>query len=321
MHFLADLHVHSHYAYATSKHLNLESLYQWAQIKGIDVVGTGDFTHPAWLEELKEKLVPDGTGLFKLKNPPKEKALEGIKPQGKEIRFMLSTEISSIYRKGDRVRKNHNLAYASDFQTVEKINQRLSAFGNLASDGRPIVKLSSRDVLEIVRESAPDAYFIPAHIWTPWYSTFGSKSGYDSLEACFEDLTGELFALETGLSSDPAMNSLVSDLDGYTLVSNSDAHSPAKLGREANRFSTERSYDGIFRAFQTKEGFLGTYEFFPEEGKYHLDGHRKCSIVMEPHESKAAKGRCPVCGKKLTLGVLYRVSELADRQKPASLCV
>ncbi len=316
MHFLADLHIHSHYAYATSKYLNLESLYQWALIKGIDVVGTGDFTHPAWFAELQEKLIPDGQGLFKLKNPPLSPALPNVSPKEKEIRFLLSTEVSSIYRKNDRVRKNHNLLYAPDFATVEAINQGLSHYGNLASDGRPILKLSSRDVLEVVRESSASAYLIPAHIWTPWFSTFGSKSGYDSLEACFEDLTEEIFALETGLSSDPAMNWTVSNLDAYTLVSSSDAHSPGNLGREANRFATERSYEGIFTALKTGKGFEGTYEFFPEEGKYHMDGHRKCGVMMEPSDSMSSLGICPVCGKKMTLGVLYRVTELADRQHP-----
>ena len=313
MPFLADLHVHSRYAYATSKNLNLESLYQWAQIKGIGVIGTGDFTHPAWFEELQEKLVEDGTGLFKLKDPPNVPALEDIRPTHTEVRFMLSSEISSVYKHKGKVRKNHNLVYASNFETVAKLNARLGKIGNLAADGRPTLKLSSRDLLEIVCEIAEDAYLIPAHIWTPWFSTFGSKSGYDNLEDCFEDLIPEIFALETGLSSDPKMNRRVSMLDDYTLVSSSDAHSAPNVGREANLFETEMAYEAMFQALKTGKGFGGTFEFFPEEGKYHLDGHRKCGVVTLPEETRSMNGICPVCNKALIKGVLYRVEELADR--------
>ena len=316
MPFLADLHLHSRYAYATSKNLNLETLYQWAQIKGIEVMGTGDFTHPAWFEEVQEKLVEDGKGLFKLRNPPKLPALEGIRPSQTEVRFMLSTEISSVYNHKGKVRKNHNLVYASNFETVAKLNSKLAKIGNLAADGRPTLKLSSRDLLEMVRETATDAYLIPAHIWTPWFSTFGSKSGYDSLEDCFEDLTEEIFALETGLSSDPDMNRRVSMLDGYTLVSSSDAHSAPNVGREANVFETEMSYEAMFHALKTGQGFGGTFEFFPQEGKYHLDGHRKCGVVTLPEETRSMQGICPVCQKPLVKGVLYRVEELADRSSP-----
>lgn len=316
MFYIADLHVHSHYSRATSKNLNLESLYQWARIKGIHVVGTGDFTHPKWYQELKDKLEPDGSGLYRLKNPPANVALPGIKPQDIDVRFCLTTEISSIYKKGDKVRKNHNLLYAPDLDTVAKISAKLAKIGNLEADGRPILGLPARDLLEIVLESSEQSYLIPAHIWTPWFSTLGSKSGYDSIDACFEDLSEHIFAVETGLSSDPEMNWRLSQLDRFTLISNSDAHSPQKLGREANLLNTERSYKALFDAFKTGQGFLGTYEFFPEEGKYHLDGHRKCNVVLEPQETLKYKGICPACKKPLTVGVLHRVEKLADRPEP-----
>jgi len=316
MYFLADLHVHSHYARATSKHLNLESLYQWGQIKGIHVIGTGDFTHPLWYEELCQKLEPDGMGLYKLKSPPQEPGLPDAKSDETEIRFILSVEISSIYKKKGKVRKNHNLVYAPDLEVVKKLNKKLAEIGNLASDGRPILGLPSRDLLEIVKEVSIDAHLIPAHVWTPWFSTLGSRGGYDHVEDCFEDLTEEIFALETGLSSDPAMNWRWSELDRFTLISSSDAHSPQKLGREANRFDTERSYEGIFKSIKNKQGFLGTYEFYPEEGKYHMDGHRTCGVVLSPEASLEHDHICPVCGKPLTIGVLHRVVALSDRSSP-----
>lgn len=315
MFYVADLHIHSHYSRATSKELTLDKLYQWAQIKGINVVGTGDFTHPLWYNEIKEKLVPDGKGFFKLKDPPKSPALPGVTTKNIDVRFCLSAEISSIYKHDNKVRKNHNVIFAPDLDSVLKINARLSSIGNLQSDGRPILGLPSRDLLEIVLKSSDDAYLIPAHVWTPWFSTLGSKAGYDSINECYRDLTGHIFALETGLSSDPSMNWRLSELDRYSLVSNSDAHSPQKLGREANIFDTELSYYGMFDALKTKTGFLGTYEFFPEEGKYHLDGHRKCGIVFEPDITAQYNGICPVCKKLLTIGVLHRVEHLADRKK------
>jgi len=315
MFYIADLHLHSHYSRATSRDLNLETLYQWARIKGIHVVGTGDFTHPLWFKELKEKLEPDGTGLFRLKHPPKAD-IPGFKCHDIDVRFCLTSEISSIYKHGDKVRKNHNCVYAPDFETVARINAKLGQIGNLASDGRPILGLPSRDLLEIVLQTSGHAHLIPAHIWTPWFSMFGSKSGYDSVQECFRDLAGHIFALETGLSSDPEMNWRLSMLDKYTLVSNSDAHSPQKLGREANLFDTERSYHALFEALKTKKGFLGTYEFYPEEGKYHMDGHRKCDVCFEPEESLRHKNICPACGQPLTIGVLHRVSELSDRRQP-----
>ncbi len=316
MFYIADLHLHSHYSRATSKDLNLESLYQWARIKGINLIGTGDFTHPAWFKEIKEKLEPDGHGFYKLKNPPKDPAIPGLKVHDIDVRFCLTVEISSIYKYGERVRKNHNCVYAPDFETVARINAKLASIGNLEADGRPILGLPSRDLLEIVLESSPDAHLIPAHVWTPWFSTLGSKAGYDSIKECFRDLSNHIFALETGLSSDPEMNWKLSMLDRYTLVSNSDAHSPQKLGREANLFNTELSYRGMFDALKNHQGFLGTYEFFPEEGKYHHDGHRKCGISLEPEESLKYNNLCPVCGKPLTVGVLHRVEKLADRKKP-----
>ena len=316
MFYIADLHVHSHYSRATSKNLNLESLYQWARVKGIHLVGTGDFTHPQWFKEIKEKLEPEGNGLFRLKDPPKDPALPGIKVQDIDVRFCLSAEISSIYKHGEKVRKNHNLVYAPDFDTVARINARLSSIGNLKADGRPILGLPARDLLEIVTECSERAYVVPAHVWTPWFSTLGSKGGYDSIDACFRDLSGLIFALETGLSSDPAMNWKWSALDRFTLISNSDAHSPQKLGREANLLDTEFSYDGLFNALKTKQGFKGTYEFFPEEGKYHHDGHRKCGISLEPKDTIRYKGICPVCGRPLTVGVLNRLEELSDRPEP-----
>ena len=310
--YIADLHVHSHYSRATSKDLNLESLYQWAKIKGINVVGTGDFTHPLWFKELKEKLQPDDNGLFTLKNPPA--SLPGMQVQDIDVRFCLTTEISSIYKYGDKVRKNHNLVYAPDFETVEKMIARLSQIGNLASDGRPILGLPSRDLLEIVLHANENAYLIPAHVWTPWFSTLGSKGGYDSVDECFRDLTSHIFAIETGLSSDPDMNRKWSALDRFTLISNSDAHSPQKLGREANLLNTDMSYYALFNAFKTGNGFVGTYEFFPEEGKYHHDGHRNCGVSLLPEETIKHKGICPECGAPLTIGVLNRVESLADRE-------
>lgn len=317
MPYISDLHVHSYYSRATSKDLNLESLYQWAKIKGINVVGTGDFTHPEWFAELKEKLRPDGHGFFTLKDPPDDAGIPGVRTRDIDVRFCLTSEISSIYKHGDRVRKNHNLVYAPDLDTVARLNHKLSSIGNLEADGRPILGLPSRDLLEMVLETSDRAHLVPAHIWTPWFSTLGSKAGYDSIDACFRDLTHHLFAVETGLSSDPAMNWKLSALDRFTLISNSDAHSPSKLGREVNLLDTERSYDAMFEAFKTGEGFLGTYEFYPQEGKYHHDGHRKCDISMEPGEARKHQNLCPHCGKPLTVGVLHRVEALADREESA----
>ncbi|MBU1168696.1 MAG: UvrD-helicase domain-containing protein [Proteobacteria bacterium] len=324
MKFIADLHIHSKYSRATAKNLDLEHLYVEARKKGITVIGTGDSTHPGWFSELKEKLTQAEDGLLRLR-PDIENACNALVPGSctGQVRFMLESEISSIYKKNDKTRKNHNLVFFPDFDSAERFNIKLDAIGNIRSDGRPILGLDARNLLEILLETHDQAFMIPAHIWTPWFSLLGSKSGFDTLEECFGDLTPEIFAVETGLSSDPPMNWRISFLDNLTLVSNSDAHSPSKLGREANMFSTDLSYHHIRKALKTGDPnqFLGTLEFFPEEGKYHHDGHRKCLVSMEPEESVRKKGICPVCGKPMTLGVNYRVLELADRkegQKPTN---
>jgi len=317
MRFLADFHIHSHYSRATSRDLDPEHLAVWAKKKGIAVVGTGDFTHPGWVKELKEKLIQAEPGLYQLKHELESQARKEV-PNSCLIttRFVLSGEISCIYKRGGKTRKVHHLILLPDFQCVERLNQRLDRIGNIKSDGRPILGLDSRDLLEIVLETSERALFIPAHVWTPWFSLFGSKSGFDAIEECFEDLTSHIHALETGLSSDPPMNRLLSALDRFLLVSNSDAHSPSKLGREANIFDTALDYDHMKEAMTSHRGFEGTVEFFPEEGKYHFDGHRKCSVRLDPMETKKHQGICPVCGKPLTIGVFNRVEELADRETP-----
>ncbi len=315
MYYTADLHTHSHYAQATSKFLCLETLYQWAQVKGINVVGTGDFTHPAWFNELQQKLVPDGKGFFKLKDIPAGPALPGLTAKDIPIRFCLSTEICSIYTFNNKTRKNHNLVYAPNFEIAKRINQKLAQYADLSIDGRPTISLPSRDLLELVMSISEKACLVPAHAWTPWFSTLGSKGGYDSMEECFRDMSPYIFAMETGLSSDPEMNWHWSKLDHLTMLSSSDAHSPQKLGREANRFNTELGYDAMFEAIKTGRGFMGTFEFFPEEGKYSYDGHRKCGICFSPGETAQHKGICPVCKKALTIGVMNRVARLADREK------
>ena len=317
MRFIADFHIHSHFSRATSKSLVPEDLFVWAQKKGITVIGTGDFTHAGWLSELQEKLDPAEPGLYQLK-PDLQKTLSARVPGpcSSPVRFVLSGEISCIYKRAGRTRKVHNLILMPDFESVRELNDRLSRIGNLKSDGRPILGLDSRDLLEIVLESGDRSFFIPAHIWTPWFSLFGSNSGFDAIEECFGDLTGHIHALETGLSSDPHMNRRLSALDNYLLVSNSDAHSPEKLGREANLFDTSLDYDSLVKAMTGKKGFEGTVEFFPEEGKYHHDGHRKCSVSLHPSETRRRNGLCPKCGKPLTVGVLHRVFELADREPP-----
>jgi len=316
MKIIADLHVHSRYSRATAKALDLENLYVTAQIKGVQVVGTGDFSHPAWFAEIEKKLEPAEPGLFRL-NREISKALDAKVPANCRgmVRFVMATEISNIYKKEGKTRKNHNLVLAPDLETVRQINRRLEKIGNIQSDGRPILGLDARDLLEVVLEASMDACLIPAHIWTPWFSMLGSKSGFNSVSDCFGDLTSHIFAAETGLSSDPAMNWRVSFLDGITLVSNSDAHSPANLGREANLFDTELSYIAMREALKSgdPQRFSGTIEFYPEEGKYHMDGHRICGVCLAPKETMAHQGLCPQCGKPLTIGVLSRVEELADR--------
>ena len=300
--YLADLHIHSKYSRATSRDLEPERLSDWARRKGIGLVGTGDFTHPAWRAELKETLTEAEEGLYRLRDGPADAP-----------RFVVTGEISTIYKKDGKVRKVHSLILLPHLEAAENLSRRLEAIGNIRSDGRPILGLDCRDLLELTLETCPDAVFLPAHIWTPHFSLFGAFSGFDTIEACFGDLSGHIHALETGLSSDPPMNWRLSALDGYTLVSNSDAHSPAKLGREANLLETGRSYPELAHAIQTGEGFYGTIEFFPEEGKYHFDGHRPCAQCLSPAQAQAAGGRCPVCGKRLTTGVLHRVEQLSDR--------
>ena len=310
---IADLHIHSRFSRATSREGDAPHLDYWARRKGIGIVGTGDCTHPAWREELRAALVEDGSGLYTLRE---DLRLPGLAP-GEAPRFVLTGEISSIYKKAGRTRKVHNVVLLPSLEAADRFAERLERIGNIHSDGRPILGLDSRDLLEILLETDPRAVLIPAHIWTPHFSLFGAFSGFDTLEECFGDLSGEIHALETGLSSDPPMNWRVSALDPYLLVSNSDAHSPSKLGREANLLAECPSFDSLRRSLQTGEGFLGTVEFFPEEGKYHWDGHRACRVCLRPEEAAALGGKCPVCGRRLTTGVEHRVLELADRPEGA----
>ncbi len=310
MRYIADFHIHSPYSRAVSKEMTLENLDVWAQKKGIAILGTGDFTHPTWFKEIQNKLKEREPGLFTLKSNKSETA----------TRFILTAEISSIYTKNNKGRRVHNLIFAPNLETVKKINTQLGFIGNIKSDGRPILGLDPKELLKIILEADPKCFLTPCHCWTPWFAIFGSMSGFNSVEECFEELSGEIFALETGLSSDPAMNWRLSQLDKYTLISNSDAHSLPNLGREANvlEIKPEKlSYDEIKRILKEKdkEKFLYTIEFFPEEGKYHYDGHRLCQIRLSPKETKKYNGICPVCGKPLTIGVLSRVEALADRKE------
>lgn len=316
--FYADLHVHSKFSRATGREADLEHYAHWARKKGIAVVATGDFTHPAWRAELREKLVPAEPGLFRLRDDLERAVVAGLDPRlvalnPEPTRFILEVEISTIYKKGDRTRKVHHLILVPDLDQADRLTVALSRIGNLNSDGRPILGLESRNLLDITLESGDQALLIPAHIWTPWFSALGSMSGFDAIADCYGDLAPHIFAVETGLSSDPAMNWRVSSLDRYRLVSNSDAHSPGKLAREACIFDGLMSYAGIRGALVTGVGYTGTVEFFPEEGKYHLDGHRKCNVRFEPAETLAHHGLCPACGKPLTVGVMNRVAMLADR--------
>jgi uncharacterized protein (TIGR00375 family) len=303
MKFIADFHIHSKYSRATSKDMDLENLDKWAKIKGIKILGTGDFTHPEWLKNLKEKLEPAEPGLFKLRQ------------SDSETRFLLTTEVSCVYSKKGRVRKIHIVLFSPSFEICEKINVHLGWIGNLKADGRPILGLDAKELLKIVLKVSQDCLIVPGHIWTPWFSLFGSRSGFNSIEECFEDYSRYIYAGETGLSSDPAMNWRLSALDKITLISNSDSHSPSRIGRESNVFDTEISYSAIIEAIKSKNPlkFLYTIEFFPEEGKYHYDGHRICGISLSPKESKKYNNICPNCGRPLTIGVLNRVEELADR--------
>lgn len=311
MKMIADLHIHSRFSMATSKEGTPENLDFWARKKGISLIGTGDFTHPVWREELKERLVSEGNGLYRLRDAYVKE--ESRKFPGEGTRFVVSGEISSIYKKNGKTRKVHNVILLPGLEAADAMAQRLEKIGNIHSDGRPILGLDSHDLLEMMLDVCPEGILIPAHIWTPHFSVLGAKSGFDSVEECFEELAPYIHALETGLSSDPAMNWRISKLDRYQLVSNSDAHSPSKLGREANLLDIDCSYEGLYRAIRTGEGLEGTVEFFPEEGKYHFDGHRKCGVSLSPVEAERLGGICPVCGKKLTMGVDHRVEQLADR--------
>jgi DNA helicase-2/ATP-dependent DNA helicase PcrA len=313
--FLADLHIHSHYSVATSKAMDPENLHRWAQLKGITVVGTGDCVHPGWLTELQEKLQPAEPGLYKLQSHLAKTVDETVPHSCRaEVRFLLSAEISSIYKKNGRTRKIHNLIFLPDVENARKLQAALARIGNIRSDGRPILGLDAKELLKIVKEISDEAVLVPAHAWTPHFSVLGARSGFDSVEECFEELTPFVPAIETGLSSDPAMNWRLSSLDNFRLISNSDAHSPLKLMREANIFDTDLSYPTIISAFTEPDNpsFLGTLEFFPEEGKYHYDGHRACSVRLAPEDTRKNRGRCPESNSKVTVGVMHRVEELAD---------
>ncbi len=314
MSFITDIHIHSKYSRATSKQCDLENLYIWAQKKGIDVIGTGDFTHPAWRRELKEKLIPQDNGLFALCPTIASKYDSMVPGTCKQpVQFMLTVEISTIYKFGDKTRKVHHIICMPSLEAADRFAARLDEIGNINSDGRPILGLNSRNLLEIALECNEHAQLIPAHIWTPWFSAMGSKSGFDSIDECYQDLSHHITAIETGLSSDPEMNWRIPSLDRFRLISNSDAHSPQKIGREATCFSCEKTYYAIFQALKTGDGYAGTIEFYPEEGKYHMDGHRKCQICMDPVNTLKCNCICPSCKKPLTIGVMHRVETLAKR--------
>ncbi len=318
MPFFADLHIHSKFSMATSKQMNLESLYRWAQLKGIRVIGTGDFTHPEYFVEISDKLEEAEPGLFKLKKKYADEIDKEVPESCRaEVRFMLSVEISSIYSKNEKCRKVHNIVFAPGLKEASKINQKLGKIGNIKSDGRPILGLDSKKLLEIILSVSDRCYLVPAHIWTPHFAMLGSKSGFDSIKECFDELSDKIFAVETGLSSDPPMNWRLSQLDNVTLISNSDAHSPIKLARELNVFDCELSYDEMWDAIRKgdRKRFLGTIEFFPEEGKYHYDGHRVCEYSCDPKETKKNKGLCKECGKPVIIGTMHRIEDLADRKK------
>ena len=304
MRLIADFHLHSAYSRATSREMHLPAIAHWGRLKGLSLLGTGDFTHPTYFQEIREELEETGDGLLRLKNGGADSP-----------RFILTTETSHIYTQGGRGRRLHMMIFAPGLAAVEKINLRLARLGNISSDGRPIFGFSAKDLVKVVLDTEPACLLVPAHAWTPWFSVFGSHSGFDALEECFEEETGHIRAIETGLSSDPAMNRRWSALDQVTLISNSDAHSPNKIGREANIFETELSYPAIKEAITSGDParFKATIEFFPEEGKYHYDGHRDCRVCFSPDQTRQHHQVCPVCGKKLVIGVLSRVEELADR--------
>jgi len=308
---IVDLHIHSRYSRGCSRELSPEVLWRWSQLKGIDVIGTGDFTHPGWIAELQEKLEADQDGLLQLKTSCfRPEVYDSCRS---EVRFLLSAEISCIYRRHGRTRKVHLVVLAPDVATVLKINGALARIGNLASDGRPILGVDAAVLLDMLLNISPRIMVIPAHIWTPHFSLLGAFSGFDSLEECFGDLVPHIRAVETGLSSDPAMNRRLTGLDSVQMISFSDAHSPAKLGREATLLNVAPSYEAISTALATGRGLAGTLEFFPQEGKYYLDGHRGCKVCLQPEQTHLYQGRCPQCGGKITVGVLHRLEQLADR--------
>jgi uncharacterized protein (TIGR00375 family) len=306
MRIIADLHIHSSYSRATSRDMDLDSLARWAALKGISLIGTGDFTHPAHFASIEEKLEPAERGLFVLKDRTGRQ---------EPVRFMLTAEVSNIFKQGGRTRKVHSLIFAPSIEAARKMNAAFARRGNVSSDGRPIFGFSARELMKTVLEASPEAMLVPAHAWTPWFSIFGSKSGFDSIEECFGEYSKHVHAIETGLSSNPEMNWRVSSLDNITLISNSDAHSPSKLGREANVFDCALDYFEITDVIKSRDSkkFLYTIEFYPEEGKYHSDGHRACGVRLSPSQTRKLNGVCPACGKGLTVGVLSRVEELSDR--------
>jgi len=297
---IADLHIHSRYSRATSQDMIIPKIAEYSKLKGIGMVATGDFTHPAWLKELKKDL----------------KFGDGVYEYG-GIKFILSVEVNNIYTRGGKLRRIHNIIFAPDFETVEKANKYLARYGKLEADGRPILSLDTYDMFKALIDISPDIFVVPSHIWTPWFSLFGSNSGFDSIDECFSDLKDKFFAVETGLSSDPAMNRRLSTLDNYTLVSNSDAHSPSRLGREANVFKEDLNYYQLRDVLKNKDRgkFLYTIEFYPEEGKYHFDGHRKCGVRLSPREARFNNNLCPVCSRNITVGVMHRIETLADREE------
>jgi uncharacterized protein (TIGR00375 family) len=319
MQFIADFHIHSKFSRATSSKTNIPNLALSAAFKGIKVLGTGDFTHPGWLEEIKRNLEEAEPGFLKLRPQvvnSLQKEAPFLKEKLQEVRFVFTTEVSTIFSRSGKVKKIHLLIFAPDLKTVEKINIKLGWIGNLKADGRPTFNTEAREILKTVLDISEDCLVACAHIWTPWFSLFGSRSGFDSIEECFGEDSKYIYALETGLSSNPQMNWRVSSLDRFTLISCSDAHSPEKIGREANVFNTSFDYFSMIRAVKEKDRqkFLYTIEFFPEEGKYHFDGHRLCQIRLSPKEREKYGGICPICQRPLTVGVLSRVEELADRE-------
>src|SRR5215211_5117400 len=314
MPFYADLHLHSRFARATSRNANLVELAWWARRKGITVLGTGDFTHPAWSQELRDGLVPAEPGLFRLRDELERAVVERLPPSCREpLRFLLQVEVSTAFHRDGRARRMHHLLYVPDLEVAAILTVRLGRRGNLSEDGRPTLAMDASDLLEATLDSGDGAYLVPAHLWTPWVGVLSATAGFDSIEDCYGELARQLFAVETGLSADPPMHWRVSRLDRFRSVSYSDAHAPSRLGREATEFATELDYFAIRRALETGDGLQGTVEFFPEQGRYHLSGHRRCGVRLEPAEARQARMRCPVCGKRLTMGVLQRVQDLADR--------